>query len=173
MAFRFGIRKSVVCCLFATLLSGFVARPGIVRAQDQVPPPATAAAPLPPPSRQAALTQLGEDFANKVGSDLGAADLYLSGAGKLELAEHASGTHLPDDEPLTLHGIAGKEGLNLPQDIYSIKRGKRLMISLGDLCSAVALASKVNPEKGTAAGWFTRQDQTFSLDAGKGEVVIK
>src|ERR1019366_4634107 len=74
---------------------------------------------------------------------------------------------------LTLHGIAGKEGVNLPQDIYSIKRGKRLMMSLGDLCSAVALAIKVNPEKGTAAGWFTRQDQTFSLDAGKGEVVIK
>ena len=140
MAFRSGFRKSVLCCLFAALLSGFVAGPNIARAQDQAPPPAAIAAPLSPPSRQAALMQLGKDFANKVGGALGAADLYLSGAGKLELAEHASGIHLPDNEPLLLHGIAGKEGVNLPEDIYTIKRGKRLMISLGDFSTAVSFA---------------------------------
>ena len=58
------------------------------------------------------------------------------------------------------------------QDIYAVKRGDRLFLSLGDFCTAVNIAIAVHAEKGTADGWFTRENQTFHLDAKKHEVTI-
>lgn len=116
--------------------------------------------------------QLGQDFMRKIGRRLKEADLYLAGAGKLALAEHRAKTKIPDDEPLLLHGIAGKDRVNLRQDIYTVKRDGRLMISLGDFANAAELAISVDADKGTAAGWFIREDQRFSLDAGKKEATI-
>lgn len=116
--------------------------------------------------------KLGRSFASQIGRQLTEADLFLSGAGKLQLAEHKSKTRLPDNEPLILHGVVGKNRIGLKQDIYSIKRGNRLMISLGDFCTAADLPIAVRPKQGMAEGWFIREDQTFRLDLKKGEAVI-
>ncbi len=134
---------------------------------------------MPPQTRDAAgppqksLMDLGRDFARRLGNNLTQADLYLSGAGKLELAEHKAQTQLPDNEPLLLHGVLGESKVNLEQDIYSVKRGPRLLMSLSDFCGAAGLAITVNPAEGTASGWFLRSDRKFSLDAKKGEVVTQ
>lgn len=124
-----------------------------------------------PPEKS--LMDLGRDFARKIGNNLTQADLYLSGAGKLELAEHKAQTQLPDNEPLLLRGVLGASKVNLEQDIYSVKRGPRLLMSLSDFSGATGLAITVNPAEGTASGWFLRSDRKFSLDAKKGQVITQ
>jgi hypothetical protein len=119
-----------------------------------------------------ALLKLGQKFVNTVGHKMTEADLFLSGAGKIELAEYKSRTRLPDNEPLIMRAAAAGGKLALKQDIYAIKRGNRLMISLADFFLAVDFAISVNPESGTADGWFIREDQKFHLDAKKREAVI-
>ncbi len=119
-----------------------------------------------------ALMALGQEFAQKIGYDLKLANLYLSGAGKIELAEHKAGTILPDNEPLLMHVIADNGKVSFTQDIYTIKRKKHLLVSLGDFCSTLNLAITVHRAKGTASGWFIRQDRTFQLDAKKRQVTI-
>ena len=164
---RVGMTKPVLCCLITTALSGMVTAP--VMADDAASMPAAA----PQVAKISALDQLRQDFITRIGGDLNSADLYLRGAGKVELAEHTSGTILPDDEPLLLHAIIGENHVSAGQDIYSMMRGKRLMISLGDFCTAASFAIKTDPEKGAASGWFIRQENTFSLNAKKYEVTIK
>jgi len=68
--------------------------------------------------------------------------------------------------------MVGKDYISLKQDIYTVKRDNRLMISFSDFCMATDLAISVNSTQGTAGGWFIREDQTFSLDAQKREVTI-
>ncbi|MFH1157700.1 MAG: hypothetical protein V1721_02265 [Pseudomonadota bacterium] len=119
-----------------------------------------------------ALMKLGREFIYGVGASLEEADLFLVGAGKIRLAEHKSRTQLPDDEPLIFHASAGGQRIYLKQDIYAVKRGDRLMVSLGDFCSTAGLSISVHPAAGTAEGWFIRENQRFSLDAKKGEAVL-
>lgn len=165
MTFRSGIGKLAVCCLFATTLAGgsFVSRAAN----------ATATTPAKPDPKQAALERLRHDFTRKVGRDLSQADLYLQGAGKVELAEHASGTFIGDGEPLLLHAVIADGNIGLPQDIYSVMQAPRLMISLGDFVNALGFSIKVNPEKGIAEGWFIKADHTFILDANKREATVR
>ncbi|MBU6476127.1 MAG: hypothetical protein KGQ70_09190, partial [Alphaproteobacteria bacterium] len=149
------------------------------RADDAAAPPA---APAPAPELTAAqlkaaqyhqaLMALGQEFAQKIGHDLNMANLYLSGAGKVELAEHRAGTILPDNEPLLMHAVADNGQVAFNQDIYSIKRKNLLLVSLGDFCSAIDLAITVHRAKGIADGWFISQNQTFHLDAAKRQVTI-
>lgn len=113
------------------------------------------------------LMDLGRDFARRIGNNLNEADLYLSGAGKVQLAEHKAQTQLPDDEPLLLHGILGAAKVGLQQDIYGIKRHDKLLISFNDFCNATGLAIKVSAADAKAAGWFISTDRAFSLDAAK------
>ncbi len=136
-----------------------------------------AAPPLTPAQLKAvqyhkALMALGQEFAQKIGHDLNMANLYLSGAGKIELAEHREGTILPDNEPLLMHAVADKGLISFNQDIYSVKRKDKLLVSLGDFCTALDLAITVHRAKGTASGWFIKQDQTFQLNAKKRQVTI-
>ncbi len=133
---------------------------------------AFAADPAGKPDRRA-LSELGDDFVSKIGGSMDEADLYLSGAGEIELAERKAKTVLPDDEPLLLRPVFGKDEISGAQDIYSIKHKKRLLMSLGDFASATGLAVTAKPSEGTAAGWFIRQTNTFSLDAKKREAVIQ
>ncbi|MCK5518824.1 MAG: hypothetical protein KAI61_05360, partial [Alphaproteobacteria bacterium] len=118
------------------------------------------------------LMKLGRDFLSGVGKSLGEADLFLAGAGKIKLAEHKSRTRLPDNEPLIFNAIVGKERVYLKHDIYAIKRGDRLMVSLGDFCSAADLAISVYAKAGKAEGWFIRENQRFFFDAKKSSVSI-
>ncbi len=115
---------------------------------------------------------IGREFADQIGGELQQADLYLSGAGKMELAEHKSRTQLPDNEPLIMRAAAEEGKVAFGQDIYTIKRGHRLFVSLGDFCTAVDIAITVHAEKGTADGWFVHENQSFHLDAKKNEVTI-
>jgi hypothetical protein len=153
-------------------------------AQDNTPvvqaPAAQTAAPQAPaltPEQQAAahrkaLYALGQQFAQTIGGELQEADLYLNGAGKMELAEHKARTELPDDEPLIMHATADNNKVFFNADIYTIKRGHKLFVSLGDFCTSTDIAISVHPAKGTADGWFVHEDQTFHLDAKKHEVTI-
>ncbi len=153
------------CCIFATALASCL---WSFATYADTPPDSATQGSIP----KSQLLKLGQDFAQEIGGDFSQADLYLKGAGKLELAEHKSHTRLQDDEPLIMHGIVGKDRVNLKQDIYAIKRNHRLMISLGDFCSASDLAIKVNAAKGTADGWFFKEPQTFHLDVTRHEAVI-
>ena len=126
----------------------------------------------PPTIPREDLMQLGRDFLSGVGKSLGEADLFLVGAGKIKLAEHKSRTRLPDNEPLIFNAIVGKERVYLKHDIYAIKRGDRLMVSLGDFCSAADLAISVYAKAGKAEGWFIRENQRFFFDAKKSSVSI-
>ncbi|MDB5491544.1 MAG: hypothetical protein JWO78_1393 [Micavibrio sp.] len=121
---------------------------------------------------QPKMMDLGDDFMRDIGGALKRSDLYLSGAGKFELAEQKSGSFVPDGEPLLLHAQIGKSFVNGRQDIYTIKDKSRLMISLADFALALDLPIKVNPKAGTATGWFVRETQTFSFDLNKREVAI-
>ncbi len=138
----------------------------------QTPPPKLTSAQVKAAKYHKALMDLGQEFAQKIGHDLNMANLYLSGAGKIELAEHRSGTILPDNEPLLMHAVTDKGRATFTQDIYTVKRKDRLLVSLGDFCSTFDLAITVHRSKGTASGWFIRQNQTFQLDAKKRQVTI-
>lgn len=133
-----------------------------------------AAAPVaskPAISREA-LRKLGREFANTIGSRLQEADLYLNGAGKIELAEHKARTQIPDDEPLIMHATVNKGRVEIKQDIYAVKHGHKLFVSLGDFVTATDLAITVKTDDGTADGWFIREDQKFHLDVKKNEVTL-
>src|SRR6266853_1785658 len=94
--------RLAICCIYATVLSGLAAPPGMA---DEADPNLMAALAATEPSAPSTLQQLQMDFAQKIGGDLSQADLYLSGAGKVQLAEHASDVHLEDGETLILHAI--------------------------------------------------------------------
>ena len=156
-------------------LASFPAQATDDSTDDSSPPPqpaAPTAAQLQAEQHRKALLSLGRQFADTIGSRLQEADLYLSGAGKMELAEHKSRTQLPDNEPLIMHATAANNKVYFKEDIYTIKRGHRLFVSLGDFCSSVDLAITVHAEKGTADGWFIHENQTFHLDAKKHEVTL-
>lgn len=127
--------------------------------------------PAPTISREA-LKKLGQQFANKIGNRLQEADLYLNGAGKLQLAEHKSHTKIPDDEPLIMRAAVGTKSLVLNQDIYATKRGNKLYVSLGDFVTATDLAIAVKSDTETADGWFVQEDQRFHLDAKKLQATV-
>ena len=169
------------------LLFCFVSFPAMAADNDpldqilqQSPPPAAATQPPAAPDaaqqqadqHRKALLALGHEFANTIGSELQEADLYLAGAGKVDLAQHKSRTELPDNEPLIMHTTSEGGKVSFNQDIYAIKRNHHLLISLGDFCSATDIAITVHADKGTADGWFIRENQTFHLDARKHEVTI-
>ena len=123
-------------------------------------------------SAQSNYLDLGTDFMRSIGSNLQQSDLYLSGAGKLELAEQKSGSFLPDGETLLLHAVISKNNVNGKQDIFAVKEKHHLMISLGDFALAMDTPIKVNVKDGTASGWFVRETQTFSFDLNKSEVIV-
>lgn len=137
-------------------------------------PPAAGpgAEPAQRPIPKAQLNNLAWQFLNQVGKSLKVADLMMSGAGKVTLAEKLSGTQIPEGEPLLLQVFTSRYRLPLQQDIIAIKQGPRLMVSLGEFSVAADFAISVNPADGTAQGWFIREDQRFFLDARKGEVTI-
>ena len=115
---------------------------------------------------------MGQSFAQKIGNQLEQANLYLSGAGKVELAEHTAQTELPDNEPLLLHPLIGKDGISNSQDILSIKKGRDLMMSLGDFCTVTGFAIKTKAADGTASGWYYTNDRTFNLDVKANKVTL-
>lgn len=115
---------------------------------------------------------LGKQFANVIGDRLSEADLYLAGAGKIELAERKAHTQLPDNEPLIMHALVGAHHVGLKQDIYAMKRNHKIFISLGDFVTAADFAISVKGDSGTADGWFIHEDQTFHLDTAKNQLTI-
>lgn len=125
-----------------------------------------------PAASQASLLDLGAEFMRSMRNNLRQSDLYLSGAGKFELAEQRSGSFYPDDEPLLLHPVIGRNGISGRQDIYTVKNNHRAMISLADFFLATELPIKVNVSNGTATGWFIRQTNTFNLDMNAKQVSI-
>jgi hypothetical protein len=133
-----------------------------------VPDPPVKVAPLP----KEKLYGLAQQFLQKVGKGLEKADLMLTGASKVELAEKLSGSEIPEGEPLLMHAVATNFKLDLKQDIYAIKRGGRLLVSFGEFCSAAELVIAVHPSEGRAEGWFIREEQRFFLDVNKHEVTI-
>lgn len=124
------------------------------------------------PSR-ASLLNLSRDFVNKIGKKLEEADILLKGGNKLRLAELRSSAVIPEGEPLIMQGFAGQKRLVLANEVYAIRQNDRLMMSLGEFCSAADFPIAVSAENGTASGWFMRQDRSFYLDADKGEVTIR
>jgi hypothetical protein len=110
---------------------------------------------------------LGTEFMREIGGSLKRSDLYLSGAGKFELAEQSAGSTIPEGEPLLLRAVIGKNRVNGRQDIYSVKNNGRLMISLSDFFLALDFPIKVNAKAGTAQGWIGNEAQVFDLDLNK------
>ncbi len=155
------IRKAVFYTLSAGIIVGCAGWIGKATAAD-----------LAASSNKKALQELEDNFASKIGGSLSEAELYLTGAGKIELAERKAKTVLPDNEPLLFHIILGKNQVSTTQDVYSIKQNHRLLLSLSDFASATGLAITAKPSEGTAKGWFIRQTNTFVLDARKNRVVI-
>ncbi len=170
-------KKNILC--IAILLSGWLCWncPAVAADSPVLPGPDinSDTAPAPPEVKtipKAQLNNLAWQFLNKVGKSLEIADLMMSGAGKVTLAEKLSGTQIPEGEPLILQSIVGPHRLTLQQDVYAVKQGTRLMVSLGEFCNAADFVIAVSPADGLAQGWFIREDQRFFLDAKKNEVTI-
>lgn len=128
-------------------------------------------APTKPLTREEILA-MREAFFKRIAKKLEEADLMLEGGNNFKLATLRSGNALPENELLIFRGVLGNENLRMKNDMYSIVRNERMMISLGDFINAADLAITVSPDKGTATGWFIREDQDFFLDAQKHEFVV-
>lgn len=143
------------------------------RPADQPQPLAgETAAPVPKPMTREEILRMRESFFKRIAKKLEEADLMLEGGNNLKLATLRSGNSLPENELLIFRGVFANGNLRMKNDMYAIVRNERLMISLGDFINAADLAITVSPGKGTATGWFIREDQDFFLDAQKREFTV-
>lgn len=64
------------------------------------------------------------------------------------------------------------DGAPLSEDFETYTYPQGLLVPLGELCRLLEIGITVDPRAGTASGFILRQDQTFSLNLAKGEVLI-
>ncbi len=132
------------------------------------------------PLNREALRGLAQQFVAKVGKGLEKADDALS----LVLDNQDPRVRryfesLPDGEPLLLQVVLAKpdermagQTLKIDQPIVAIKEGYDVMISLTDFLVAAGFPIKVDGQKGTAQGWYIRENQKFALDVKAQQVTV-
>ncbi|MDX9862167.1 MAG: hypothetical protein RBS99_14755, partial [Rhodospirillales bacterium] len=63
--------------------------------------------------------------------------------------------------------------LVLSEAFSGLLRGASLLLPLGDLARALEFPITEDPRAGRAGGWFLRENRLFSLDVGRGEVILE
>lgn len=63
--------------------------------------------------------------------------------------------------------------LVLSEAFPGLLRGASLLLPLGDLARALEFPISEDPRAGRAGGWFLRENRLFSLDVGRGEVILE
>lgn len=79
-------------------------------------------------------------------------------------------TSRPDEEVFILSVTADR--LTLTDFLLTYYDGKDLYVPLRSMAAVLEFPIKVDPERGTATGWYFNEDKTFDLDVGAGEVVL-
>ncbi|PMH07770.1 hypothetical protein BCU75_18610 [Vibrio splendidus] len=86
------------------------------------------------------------------------------------ISAQAVANELIDDEPIILELHLARRVLNEAVLVYP--REGTLLIPLGELSRSLKLAIDVDLGAGVAEGWFIREDQSFSLDLARNEVIV-
>jgi len=77
-----------------------------------------------------------------------------------------------DPELLVLRLMIGRE-MVLSNELLVYQRGARLSVALAEFVNLVEFPISVDPDKGTASGWFLFEDRKFELNVGQGVVEIE
>ena len=107
------------------------------------------------------MADLGRLFVDRIGPRFG--EIRPEGARPL-------GSGIPDGEELIFEVLVGE--LRFLDNIFAIKQGAGLMVSLREMTNLLGFAIEFGGEPGVAAGWFIREANTFELDYFAGRVVV-
>lgn len=126
-----------------------------------------------------ALMSLARQFVKNVEKDLKKVDDLMSGLDPedLRLQEYFKG--IPDGEPLILQINLHKTNRNnapkirIEQPVMAIKQDNDVMISLSDFIMAADFPIFVDGNKGTADGWFIRENNPFHLDMNTRKLITQ
>lgn len=141
--------------------------------------PACADAAERPVARQD-LLGIARQFVDKIGGTLKSTDTML--AEKIDAEDVRMQGYfdaLPDGEIMILDiqlrtPIAREyKKLTLEQPVTAIKEGRGAMLSFLDFTAAANFPIRIDPETGTAEGWFIREKNTFSLDIAGKKLIIR
>ena len=73
---------------------------------------------------------------------------------------------IPDGELLVFQARIGRYTIDAP--VTAVKRGRGLMVPVGEFARALYLAIEVDPDAGRAEGWAFSEDHVVTLDAQSG-----
>lgn len=115
------------------------------------------------------LMGLAKEFVTRIGDGFEQADARPE---EILSPQFATSNRIADGEELVLQLLAGPNKIPLNYDIIAIKQSYGTDILLEEFFGAVDFPIFVNPDEGTAEGWFIRENQTFSLNLPENTVLV-